>query len=116
MVTARPGLVARGVLPTGKHSGVSVAVSVSERALPTVALAVADDGGGSSSSSSGTEALVWRCGVCRKAYKHGYCLTKHAWEHHALWPLTKGMCPSKHQQVQLLEAAAVLVALRTCLS
>lgn len=52
-----------------------------------------------------------QCGVCGKMYKHRNCLTKHAWEHHESWALTKKWCQTKHQQVQMLEAAQVLTEL-----
>lgn len=53
-------------------------------------------------------ASMHACGECGKVYKHRNCLVKHHWEHHALWPLTKRFCQTKHQQVQLMEAAHVL--------
>lgn len=56
-----------------------------------------------SSNSSGLQ-----CGVCGKSYKHRNCLSKHMWEHHDSWEHTKKVCQTKHQQVQLLEAAQVL--------
>jgi len=49
------------------------------------------------------------CEFCGKIYKHRNCLTKHQWEHHEHWETTKRLCVSKHQQVQLLEAATVLI-------
>jgi len=49
------------------------------------------------------------CEFCGKMYKHRNCLSKHQWEHHEHWETTKRLCVSKHQQVQLLEAATVLV-------
>lgn len=52
-----------------------------------------------------------KCEHCGKAYKHGSCLTKHLWEHTPEWQLTSKLLISKHQQVQLLEAASVLVAM-----
>ncbi|KAG6033977.1 hypothetical protein E4U41_006730 [Claviceps citrina] len=52
-----------------------------------------------------------RCEKCGKSYKHGSCLTKHLWEHTPEWLLTSKLLISKHQQVQLLEAASVLVAM-----
>lgn len=52
-----------------------------------------------------------QCSVCGKMYKHRNCLTKHAWEHHESWALTKKWCQTKHQQVQMLEAAQVLTEL-----
>ncbi|KAF2206643.1 hypothetical protein CERZMDRAFT_89137 [Cercospora zeae-maydis SCOH1-5] len=52
-----------------------------------------------------------KCEHCGKAYKHGSCLTKHLWEHTPQWQYTSKLLISKHQQVQLLEAASVLVAM-----
>jgi len=50
----------------------------------------------------------YQCQVCGKTYKHRSCLSKHGWEHHEFWSLTRIICQNKHQQVQLLEAAQVL--------
>ncbi|KAK8225556.1 hypothetical protein HDK77DRAFT_431774 [Phyllosticta capitalensis] len=50
-----------------------------------------------------------RCEKCGKGYKHSSCLTKHLWEHTPEWAITSKLLISKHQQVQLLEAASVLV-------
>ncbi|KAF4984450.1 hypothetical protein FZEAL_351 [Fusarium zealandicum] len=77
-----------------------------------------------------------RCDKCGKGYKHSSCLTKHllvpllplscyhisesflkmdpvlgVWEHTPEWSYTSKLLISKHQQVQLLEAASVLVAM-----
>ncbi|CRG85741.1 hypothetical protein PISL3812_02763 [Talaromyces islandicus] len=52
-----------------------------------------------------------RCDQCGKGYKHSSCLTKHMWEHDPAWAVTSKLLISKHQQVQLLEAATVLVAM-----
>ncbi|KAK2601752.1 hypothetical protein QQS21_004740 [Conoideocrella luteorostrata] len=52
-----------------------------------------------------------QCDKCGKSYKHGSCLTKHLWEHTPEWSYTSKLLISKHQQVQLLEAASVLVAM-----
>lgn len=49
-----------------------------------------------------------QCDICGKVYKHRNCLSKHMWEHHESWEHTKKVCQTKHQQVQLLEAAQVL--------
>lgn len=54
-----------------------------------------------------------QCERCGKVYKHKNCLLKHAWEHHESWSLTKKWCATKHQQVQMLEAAQVLVEMTT---
>jgi DnaJ-class molecular chaperone len=50
-----------------------------------------------------------QCERCGKVYKHKNCLVKHGWEHHESWQMTKKWCQTKHQQVQMLEAAHVLV-------
>ncbi|RDA92856.1 hypothetical protein CP533_2876 [Ophiocordyceps camponoti-saundersi (nom. inval.)] len=52
-----------------------------------------------------------RCEKCGKGYKHSSCLTKHLWEHTPEWSYTSKLLISKHQQVQLLEAASVLLAM-----
>ncbi|KAF2757819.1 hypothetical protein EJ05DRAFT_500349 [Pseudovirgaria hyperparasitica] len=52
-----------------------------------------------------------RCENCGKGYKHSSCLTKHLWEHTPQWGVTSKLLISKHQQVQMLEAASVLVAM-----
>lgn len=52
-----------------------------------------------------------RCEKCGKGYKHSSCLTKHLWEHTPEWTYTSKLLISKHQQVQLLEAASVLVGM-----
>ncbi|KAL4881144.1 hypothetical protein BJY04DRAFT_190066 [Aspergillus karnatakaensis] len=52
-----------------------------------------------------------RCDRCGKGYKHGSCLSKHMWEHDPAWAITSKLLISKHQQVQLLEAASVLVTM-----
>lgn len=51
------------------------------------------------------------CQECLKEYKHQNCLQKHKWEHTLAWQETSKLSISKHQQVQLLEAATVLIDL-----
>ncbi|KKK18843.1 hypothetical protein ARAM_007627 [Aspergillus rambellii] len=61
-------------------------------------------------TSEGKRSLAdLRCDRCGKGYKHGSCLSKHMWEHNPAWAITSKLLISKHQQVQLLEAASVLV-------
>ncbi|KAK4123869.1 hypothetical protein N657DRAFT_656195 [Parathielavia appendiculata] len=57
-----------------------------------------------------------RCEKCGKGYKHSSCLNKHLWEHTPEWSYTSKLLISKHQQVQLLEAASVLVAMNNSAS
>lgn len=64
---------------------------------------------GSSKKKPGNGEL--KCETCGKGYKHSSCLTKHLWEHTPEWSITSKLLISKHQQVQLLEAASVLVAM-----
>ncbi|KAF2865236.1 hypothetical protein BDV95DRAFT_260073 [Massariosphaeria phaeospora] len=63
---------------------------------------------GDGKRASGSEL---RCETCGKGYKHSSCLTKHLWEHTPEWQYTSKLLISKHQQVQLLEAASVLVTM-----
>ena len=52
-----------------------------------------------------------QCEACGKGYKHISSLAKHLWEHTPEWNVTKKLLISKHQQVQLLEAASILVGM-----
>ncbi|KAI7861580.1 hypothetical protein BDF14DRAFT_1705150, partial [Spinellus fusiger] len=52
-----------------------------------------------------------RCEQCGKVYKHFNCLVKHRWEHSEEWELTSKLLLTKHQQVQMLEAAAILMSM-----
>ncbi|KAI7906921.1 uncharacterized protein BX663DRAFT_494217 [Cokeromyces recurvatus] len=51
----------------------------------------------------------YRCNDCGKSYKSPNCLQKHRWEHSEEWEITKKLPLTKHQQVQMLEAAAILI-------
>lgn len=65
---------------------------------------------GKSSTSAGAAQV--ECETCGKIYKHKNCLIKHRWEHHEAWNMTRKWCHSKHQQVQMLEAAQVLMEMQ----
>jgi type II secretory pathway pseudopilin PulG len=52
-----------------------------------------------------------KCEACGKGYKHISSLAKHLWEHTPEWNVTSKLLISKHQQVQLLEAASILVSM-----
>lgn len=52
-----------------------------------------------------------KCQACGKGYKHVSSLAKHLWEHTPEWNVTSKLLISKHQQVQLLEAASILVSM-----
>ncbi|KAJ1962733.1 hypothetical protein H4R35_007323 [Dimargaris xerosporica] len=49
------------------------------------------------------------CSVCGKKYKHRSCLSKHLWEHHESWGTCLKYNLTKHQQVQMMEAAQILI-------
>ncbi|GAA5838363.1 hypothetical protein JCM9279_003222 [Rhodotorula babjevae] len=49
---------------------------------------------------------TYECEKCSKVYRHSTCLTKHRWH----WKEASKLLLSKHQQVQLLEGAAILAA------
>ncbi|KAI8888052.1 hypothetical protein K501DRAFT_330097 [Backusella circina FSU 941] len=54
---------------------------------------------------------TYQCMECGKTYKHRNCLTKHVWEHSEEWELASSFLLTKHQQVQMLEAAAILMTI-----
>lgn len=51
---------------------------------------------------------IFKCETCSKVYRHPNCLVKHRWEHSPHWREASKFLLSKHQQVQMLEAAAIL--------
>ncbi|KAA1472712.1 hypothetical protein DENSPDRAFT_839057 [Dentipellis sp. KUC8613] len=51
---------------------------------------------------------IFTCESCSKVYRHPSCLIKHRWEHSPHWREASKFLLSKHQQVQLMEAAAIL--------
>lgn len=55
--------------------------------------------------------MLHKCESCSKVYRHPSCLIKHRWEHTMYWKEASKFLMSKHQQVQLLEAAAILVGM-----
>lgn len=62
-------------------------------------------------TANGKELPIHKCESCNKIYRHPSCLIKHRWEHTVYWKEASKFLMSKHQQVQLLEAAAILVNL-----
>lgn len=101
----------------------SAAVLVAEQLLNAAASGPFSDDSSSSPPPHHQQSLSKRikthdssalqCEVCGKTYKHRNCLSKHMWEHHESWEHTKKVCQTKHQQVQLLEAAQVLTEIVT---
>ncbi|KAG0233172.1 hypothetical protein BGW42_007650 [Actinomortierella wolfii] len=54
------------------------------------------------------------CTECSKAYKTQTALLKHQWEHNPHWSVVDGDPDmNKHQQIQLMEAAQILLDMRT---
>ncbi|BFZ63723.1 hypothetical protein YB2330_004855 [Saitoella coloradoensis] len=91
------------------HSLKSTLVRSSSYA-PTTEDSAIDDSEVLGSPANGGKEIV-RCERCGKGYKHISCLNKHKWEHTPQWQTTSKLLISKHQQVQLLEAASVLVSM-----
>lgn len=67
------------------------------------------NGAGISVTKTGKKrGIIFKCESCSKVYRHPSCLIKHRWEHSPHWREASKFLLSKHQQVQLLEAAAIL--------
>ncbi|KAG6895186.1 hypothetical protein C0992_002713 [Termitomyces sp. T32_za158] len=81
---------------------------------PSVSSAVEDSKGSESTpipingKSGRKRGVDHKCESCSKIYRHPSCLIKHRWEHTPHWREASKFVLSKHQQVQLLEAAAIL--------
>ncbi|KAG9119482.1 hypothetical protein FRC07_005473 [Ceratobasidium sp. 392] len=71
--------------------------------VPAVEPEAQSNGGGK--AKKGT---IFKCETCSKVYRHPNCLVKHRWEHSPHWREASKFLLSKHQQVQMLEAAAIL--------
>ncbi|KAF9941572.1 hypothetical protein BGZ67_004639 [Mortierella alpina] len=63
------------------------------------------------SSLDQDQSEVHKCMDCGKVYKHPNCLWKHRWLHSVYWKGATKFLLSKHQQVQLMEAAAILLGM-----
>lgn len=61
-------------------------------------------------SGVGGKGDSYKCEKCGKTYRHPACLTKHRWQHTEYWKEASKLMLSKHQSVQMLEAAAILMA------
>ncbi|CAE6439945.1 unnamed protein product [Rhizoctonia solani] len=60
------------------------------------------------SGGKAKKGTIFKCETCSKVYRHPNCLVKHRWEHSPHWREASKFLLSKHQQVQMLEAAAIL--------
>ncbi|KZW00849.1 hypothetical protein EXIGLDRAFT_720460 [Exidia glandulosa HHB12029] len=67
-----------------------------------------DDDPTSPTSPKHKRGIIYKCETCSKIYRHPSCLIKHRWEHSPHWAESSKLLLSKHQQVQLLEGAAIL--------
>ncbi|KZV68372.1 hypothetical protein PENSPDRAFT_687252 [Peniophora sp. CONT] len=65
---------------------------------------IGEEGG----KKKGKKGMLFTCESCSKVYRHPSCLIKHRWEHTPQWREASKLMLSKHQQVQLMEAAAIL--------
>ncbi|KAI0067027.1 hypothetical protein BV25DRAFT_1905453 [Artomyces pyxidatus] len=64
--------------------------------------------GGVGAKTGKKRGTIFTCESCSKIYRHPSCLIKHRWEHTPHWREASKFLLSKHQQVQLMEAAAIL--------
>ncbi|KAF9920301.1 hypothetical protein FBU30_009893 [Linnemannia zychae] len=69
------------------------------------------DGSNKKQAQEGDQTDVHKCMDCGKIYKHPNCLWKHRWLHSQYWKSATKFLLSKHQQVQLMEAAAILLGM-----
>ncbi|KAF9220378.1 hypothetical protein BS17DRAFT_349673 [Gyrodon lividus] len=69
---------------------------------------VTSSNSGNVTKSGKRRGTIFTCESCSKVYRHPSCLVKHRWEHTPQWREASKFVLSKHQQVQLLEAAAIL--------
>ncbi|GAW22217.1 hypothetical protein ANO14919_117530 [Xylariales sp. No.14919] len=102
--------------PEGQESAIDddsndISADEGEGGLQKARIRRASDGQPLTKEGRKSNRVELRCDKCGKGYKHSSCLTKHLWEHTPEWSYTSKLLISKHQQVQLLEAASVLVAM-----
>ncbi|KAI0435083.1 hypothetical protein F5Y09DRAFT_103735 [Xylaria sp. FL1042] len=102
--------------PEGQESAIDddsndMSADEGESGLQKARIRRASDGQPLTKEGRKSNRVELRCDKCGKGYKHSSCLTKHLWEHTPEWSYTSKLLISKHQQVQLLEAASVLVAM-----
>ncbi|KAI0049356.1 hypothetical protein FA95DRAFT_1604478 [Auriscalpium vulgare] len=83
------------------------AIRPSPVASAPVPIPTAEDDDGDR-TKGGKKRATFICESCSKVYRHPSCLIKHRWEHTPYWREASKFLLSKHQQVQLMEAAAIL--------
>ncbi|KIK97569.1 hypothetical protein PAXRUDRAFT_210804 [Paxillus rubicundulus Ve08.2h10] len=97
--------------PTTSTNGTCEPGSVGDNELSTslpLSQSVPGPGSGNATRGGKKRGTVFTCESCSKVYRHPSCLIKHRWEHTPQWREASKFVLSKHQQVQLLEAAAIL--------
>ncbi|KAI0635123.1 hypothetical protein C8Q77DRAFT_1106081 [Trametes polyzona] len=105
---------ASGQMSSGSTPKVPKQEATDENTVPDEASTVAPskteiNGAGISVTKTGKKrGTIFKCESCSKVYRHPSCLIKHRWEHSPHWREASKFLLSKHQQVQLLEAAAIL--------
>lgn len=98
----------------GENKTVAVPITIGTRHKSTssVSGSVTSTTPAASTSANGKPkkrgGIDYICESCAKVYRHPNCLNKHRWEHTAQWREASKFVLSKHQQVQLLEAATIL--------
>ncbi|KAI0674259.1 hypothetical protein C8Q78DRAFT_1013917 [Trametes maxima] len=111
--TATSYTSASGQLTSGSAARAPKQESTDEDMIPDASTAPPTkteiNGAGISVTKTGKKrGTIFKCESCSKVYRHPSCLIKHRWEHSPHWREASKFLLSKHQQVQLLEAAAIL--------
>ncbi|KAI0646269.1 hypothetical protein C8Q79DRAFT_961813 [Trametes meyenii] len=111
--TATSFTSASGQLTSGSAAKAPKQESMDEDMIPDASNAPPTkaeiNGAGISVTKTGKKrGTIFKCESCSKVYRHPSCLIKHRWEHSPHWREASKFLLSKHQQVQLLEAAAIL--------
>ncbi|OJT07748.1 hypothetical protein TRAPUB_1340 [Trametes pubescens] len=112
--TATSFTAASGQMASGLATMIPKQEAADENTVPDEASATPPtkteiNGAGISVTKTGKKrGTIFKCESCSKVYRHPSCLIKHRWEHSPHWREASKFLLSKHQQVQLLEAAAIL--------
>ncbi|KAG8690817.1 hypothetical protein FRC09_011846 [Ceratobasidium sp. 395] len=101
---ASPGMV----LPLRNGGAASPSVGESPLASGIPASVPAESEPPATGNGKAKKGTIFKCETCSKVYRHPNCLVKHRWEHSPHWREASKFLLSKHQQVQMLEAAAIL--------
>ncbi|KAF8218084.1 hypothetical protein K438DRAFT_17990 [Mycena galopus ATCC 62051] len=106
--------------PHGNGRAIGIPASAPAKTITTpIPIAQPASVGASGGGSRKKRGVDHKCEACSKIYRHPSCLIKHRWEHTPHWRTLSALphpgpggsgagVLSKHAQVQLLEAAAIL--------